>query len=263
MKTHNADLKLPLIDLEADNTATGGKQEITLIIKEVFSVQPERLSEGDDVYCIYWIHLLEHTIQKGDEISQGYIGLTSNYEERIKSHKKNKKKTHLTNAIKKYGWNNLEILILYDNLSLKDALMIEGQLRYKQNIGWNSQKGGNLGVEKEWYEISENKEKHSINTSIKTKEGIKLKDSKYKRSERAKQSRVANKYSYKNVSVGSNNGKALLNEEQVKCIKCKLIKEGLSNNEIADIYNVKNYVIDFIRKDKTWRHIVCDSPAHE
>lgn len=42
MNTNNADLKLPLIDLEADNTATGGKQELC-------SRQPERLSEGGDL----------------------------------------------------------------------------------------------------------------------------------------------------------------------------------------------------------------------
>lgn len=261
MKTHNADLKLPLIDLEADNTATGGKQP--KIFKESFGVQPERLSEGDNVYCIYWIHLPEHLYEKGDEIKEGYIGITSNYKERMKAHKKNKRKTHLTDAIRKYGWNNLEILVLYDNLSLETALMIEGRLRYKQNIGWNLQQGGFLGVEREWYEIAENKEKHSLNTSINTKLGISKNDSKEKRSERAKLSRLKNRDSYKSVSVGSNNGKALLNEEQIKYIKCNLIKRDFTDKEISLLYNVKPYVISFIRKGKTWKHVVCDSPDHE
>ena len=251
MKTHNADLKLPLIDLEAGNTATGGKQEY-------YSVQPERLSEGDDIYCVYWIHT------KGCiNLDKGYIGITCNFNERMKSHKKNKKKTKLSDAIKKYKWNNLEKEILFNNLSLQRALCIERIYRYQPNMGWNLQKGGELGVDKSWYEIPENKIKHSKNTSINTKLGILNKDNKENRSERAKLSRLNNKDSYKKVSVGSNNGKALLNEEQVKYIKFELIPSGKSNKEISELYNVNSYVIQFIRTEKTWKHIVCDSPDHE
>lgn len=252
MNTHNADLKLPLIDLEADNTATGGKQELS-------SVQPERLSEGDDNYCVYWIHTSNHS----DKLSQGYIGITCNFKERLKSHKKNKKKTKLTDAIKAYGWNNLKKEILFENLSLQKALDIEEIYRIMPNIGWNIQKGGELGVDKSWYNIPENKIKHSLNTSKNTKLGILNNDNKENRSNRAKLSRINNKESYKNVSVGSNNVKALLNEEQVKIIKFKLIPSGKSNKEIAILYNVKDYVIQFIRTEKTWRHVVCDSPDHE
>ena len=252
MKKHNADLKLPLIDLEAGNTATGGKQE-------QHSVQPERLSEEGDIYCVYWIHASNHS----DKLSQGYIGITCNFKERLKSHKKNKKKTKLTDAIKAYGWNNLQKEILFNNLSLQKALDIEEIYRIIPNIGWNIQKGGELGVDKSWYDILENKEKHSLNTSKNTKLGILNNDSKENRSNRAKLNRLNNKESYKNVSVGSNNGKALLNEKQVKIIKCKLIPSGKSNKEISKIYEVKSYVIQFIRTEKTWKHVVCDSPAHK
>lgn len=251
MKTHNADLKLPLIDLEADNTATGGKQELS-------SVQPERLSEGDDNYCVYWIHTSDHNSR-----NQGYIGITCNFKERMKSHKKNKRKTKLTDAIKKYGWNNLQKEILFNNLSLYRALYIERIYRHTPNMGWNILEGGELGVDKTWYNSPQNRAKHSLKTSEKTIKGILNKDSKEKRSERAKISRFRNKESYKNVSVGSNNGKALLNEDQVKNIKNKLIPFGKTNKEIASIYNVKPYVIQFIRINKTWKHIVCDSPDHK
>lgn len=252
MNTNNADVKLPLIDLEADNTATGGKQE-------EYSGQPERLSEGDDNYCVYWIHTSNH----GDKLSQGYIGITCNFKERLKSHRKNKKKTKLTDAVKAYGWNNLQKEILFDNLSLQRALDIEGIYRIMPNIGWNIQKGGKLGVDKTWYNVPDNKIKHSSNTSKNTKLGILNNDTKENRSNRAKLSRINNKESYKNVSVGSNNGKALLNKDQVKIIKCKLIPSGKTNKEIGEIYNVKSYVIQFIRTEKTWKHIVCDSPAHK
>jgi len=254
MKTHNADLKLPLIDLEADNTATGGKQE--LIIN---SVQPERLSEGDNIYSVYWIHTSNHN----DLLTQGYIGITLNFKERLKSHQKNKKKTKLTYAIKSYGWNNLIKEILFSNLSLQKALNIENIYRIMPNIGWNIQKGGEIGVDKTWYDISKNKEKHSINTSINTKKGILINDNKVNRSKRAKVSRLINKDSYKQVSVGSNNGRSILNEQQVKNIKFNLIPSGLNNKEISTLYDVKSYLIQFIRTEKTWKHIVCDSPDHK
>jgi hypothetical protein len=33
--------------------------------------------------------------------------------------------------------------------------------------------------------------------------------------------------------------------------------------DIAKLYNVKPHVISFIRSGKNWKHIICDSPAHE
>jgi predicted GIY-YIG superfamily endonuclease len=253
MNAHNADLKLPLIDLEADNTATGGKQEL------INSGQPERLSEGGDSYCVYWIHTSNHS----DALSQGYIGITCNFKERLKAHRKNKKKTKLTDAIKAYGWENLHKDILFHNLSLQKALDIEHIYRIMPNIGWNLQKGGELGVDKSWYNLSENKRKHSLATSVNTKLGILNKDTVETRSNRAKLSRINNKESYKNVSVGSNNGKAKLNEDQVIKIKCELLPSEMTNKEIGLVYGVKPYVIQFIRIGKTWKHIVCDSPAHK
>lgn len=251
MKKDNADVKFPLIDLEADNTATGGKQDVK-------SVQPERLSEENN-YCVYWIHAKHHS----DKLSQGYIGISSNFKERLRSHKKNKKKTKLTDAIKAYGWNNLQKEILFNNLPLQKALDIEKMFRIQPNIGWNLQKGGKLGVDKSWYEIPKNKKLHSIKTSIKTKEGILKKDSTEKRSKRAIESRKKHIDSYKNINLGSNNNKALLNEKQVKEIKCKLIPSEMKNIDIAKRFNVKPYVISFIKTEKNWKHVVCDSPAHE
>lgn len=175
--TTHADLKPSLIDLEADNNATGGKQDIS-------SVQPERLSERDNIYCVYWIGTLEHN----NFFQQGYIGITKNLKNRIYSHFKNKRKTILTNVFKKYKKSDLIIKILHSNLTLEESLKLENFYRPSLNIGWNLQIGGNIGVESEWYNIPENKEKHSRNTSIKTKEGIKLKDSKEARSNRAKKS---------------------------------------------------------------------------
>lgn len=251
MNTH-ADLKPSLIDLEADNTATGGKQEYN-------SVQPERLNKTDNMYFVYWISLKE----SDNLFKDGYIGITSNLKDRFKAHnKKRRKNNHFKNAIQKYGWKNLIKTILHKDLSLEKALEYEEFYRPKEDIGWNSLKGGILGNRKEWYNIPINKLKHSINTSIKTKEGI-LKEEKGIRSIRAKLSYIKNKNSYIDLNLGSKNPKARLTEKEVYNIRFNLIPEGLSDNEICKIFNVKNYVIYFIRINKTWKHVICDSPDYK
>lgn len=248
--TH-ADLKLPLIDLEADNTATGGKQDN--------SVQPERLSEEDSMYCVYWIKSREHSNIK----NEGYVGITRNFKERMRAHKKNKYTTKLTSAIKKYGFTNLDKIILYENLTLKEALRIENELRPNINIGWNLQSGGFIGVEPSWYDNEKNKLHHKKRTSEETKKAIKKKDSHKSRSERAKISNAKHKDKYKEALAGEKNPRAILSEDNVKEIKFKLFKDGYSNREIAQIFNVKTHVIYQIRIGKNWKHIVCDSPDHD
>jgi len=247
--TKDADLKPSLIDLEASNMATGGKQSK--------DVQPERLSGKDD-YCVYWIH----TMVQYDFLKEGYIGITYNFKERMRAHKKSKQNYIINKAILKYGWKELIKEKIHDRLTLKEALALEFQFRPELNIGWNSQIGGNLGLEREWYLKKENKEKHAINTSIGTKLGILKNDSKAKRSERAKKAYEKNADFFKTIMKGDKNGRALLTENQVRLIKCKLSAD-ISNREIAKRFNVKEYVIFRIVNNKLWKHVVCDSPDYK
>lgn len=237
------DLKPSLIDLEAGDTATGRKR--TLI------AQRERLSERGTMYCVYWIHLEEHS----DVLSEGYVGISKNFTERMRNHKKNNKVTPFTQAIKKYTWEKLKKDILVSSLSQEEALEIEASLRKEERIGWNLQRGGYIGVNPEWYDLIENREQHSKATSEKTKLGIQKKDTPERRAERARENWKTNKTSYKNVSVGGNNPKAILTEEEVHWIKYTLFPARLSNTEIANLFGVKHYVISFIRTGKNWRHI--------
>lgn len=88
---------------------------------------------------IYWIRLPEHT----DVRSEGYIGVTNNPVSRFNDHKSCRAKTHLSHAIKKYGWDNLikEVILVADKLY---CFMMEEKLRPTEHIGWNILKGGNV-----------------------------------------------------------------------------------------------------------------------
>lgn len=237
------DVKPSLIDLEAGDTATGRKQTLTM--------QRERLSERGIMYCVYWIRKETHS----DIFSEGYVGISKNFEERMRNHRKNKKNTPLTRAIIKHTWSLLVKEIIYSNLSIEEALIIESSLRSTERIGWNLQQGGFIGVNPEWYNTPSNRKQHSDATSEQTKIGIQKNDTKEARVMRAQQNWSYNRESYKDISKGSNNPKALLNEEDVVFIKYTLIPSGLSNSEIALAFNVKHYVISFIRTGKNWKHI--------
>ena len=202
------------------------------------------------MYCVYWIRLPEHT----DVSTEGYVGITKNLKERIRSHKKNRRKTVLTSAAKKYSWESFVVDVVYENLSLQEALSTEAALRPDQRIGWNCQRGGELGVEGSWYDIEQNRQKHSEATSAATVAGIKAKDTTEARAERARQNWLNKRESYKDVSKGSRNPRALLNEEQVKQIKYELLST-MKSREIAELFGVKKHVIDHIKYGKNWSHI--------
>lgn len=62
----------------------------------------------------------------------------------------NNKQPAFSNAIQKYGWNNFEHIILYENLSCEEACEHEVELIKKyntqnKNFGYNIQPGGQLG----------------------------------------------------------------------------------------------------------------------
>lgn len=145
MEKHQyADLKLPLIDLEVDNDTTGGKQDN-------MSVQPERLSEGDInkrnvMMKVYWLHLKKHT----DILKEGYVGITLDIDRRISQYKrilnnKAKENYHITKAIAKYGWDNIIVDIIEENVTIEKALLKEKELRPLPDIGWNTLVGGGNG----------------------------------------------------------------------------------------------------------------------
>jgi group I intron endonuclease len=92
---------------------------------------------------LYWIHSSDHS----DPMTQGYIGIAENFEQRMFAHKscaKTGKEETLYKAIRKHGWDNLtkEVLVIADQGYCKD---LEQKMRPKARVGWNIAVGGDGG----------------------------------------------------------------------------------------------------------------------
>jgi hypothetical protein len=87
---------------------------------------------------LYWIHLPEHI----DPYSEGYVGISSDPEKRIKQHKKGTENRYLKHVFNKYG-TTIVIDILDEGLE-ENVLLKEEEYRPNKNIGWNIAKGGGL-----------------------------------------------------------------------------------------------------------------------
>ena len=99
--------------------------------------------ELDGEYCVY-IHM--------SPSNKAYIGITKkDVKERWGSGGSHyKKNIHFWNAICKYGWDNFEHIILFNNLTKEKACNIEILLialfnTQDQNFGYNISPGGDLG----------------------------------------------------------------------------------------------------------------------
>lgn len=88
------------------------------------------------MYKLYWIHYEEHT----DPLVDGYVGITKNFDDRIKSHKTNKKHKHIKNRLD----SGAIVKILAEGLTKEEAEKLEFNYRPKENIGWNLAVGGNI-----------------------------------------------------------------------------------------------------------------------
>jgi hypothetical protein len=90
------------------------------------------------VYLVYWLHIKDHI----DPYKDGYIGITKNFNRRLKQHLSGSTNPHLSNAINKYGKENILCKFIAKGLSLHEAKLLELKLRNQDEIGWNITKGG-------------------------------------------------------------------------------------------------------------------------
>lgn len=88
---------------------------------------------------VYWIHLKEHT----DIATEGYVGVSINFKERMYRHLKITAKLdcHFGNVINKHGWDNLIKEIIFEGTK-EECYAKEKELRSSFQIGWNEAIGG-------------------------------------------------------------------------------------------------------------------------
>lgn len=83
----------------------------------------------NDKCCLYWIRDVSHT----DIQTQGYIGVSTDFEQRIKTHKKQKR----------WLWKKFDIVVeIILTEKEENCYRFEECLRPEERIGWNINKGG-------------------------------------------------------------------------------------------------------------------------
>lgn len=169
-----------------------------------------------------------------------YIGKTINIKDRFRKHKSESKlcRTYKEKYINKILMNNenIEISILdeveFDNVDFWEIYWIS---QFKQ---WNI-KLCNLTDGGEGGDNWSNK-----NHSDKTKEKLR----------RIRKDYIINNGNYK-PSIGSDNGRSKLTDDQVIEMRNLRFNDNISYNKLANKYNISKPTVINIIKRKTWKHI--------
>jgi predicted GIY-YIG superfamily endonuclease len=120
------------------------------------------------VSSVYWIRCVEHT----DFLNQGYIGVSSQFDRRMKEHATISGNRHINLAIEQHGWDSLiktQLLIADEEYCLE----FEKKLRPADEIGWNLVAGG--GVPPKNYNNTYRVGKTSWNKGMKMPESTRAK----------------------------------------------------------------------------------------
>lgn len=188
------------------------------------------IKKNDRLYTVY-IHFCPS--------KKRYVGITCNsVDKRWKNGKGYKNNRHFYNAIKKYGWDNIEHIIIAENLSFDEASLMEKQLIEKYNtidnhFGYNVCFGGQDG----WvgvHHTEEAKRKMSLAKKGKTyRKGYKLsEETKRKISEKHKGKYKGQPIKPKEPKAKyDENGKRIFSEEHKRKISESL--KGVQRSEIV------------------------------
>lgn len=103
------------------------------------------------IYSLYWIHKKDHK----DPHKEGYIGITTDFKNRIAYHS-NYANSIVSKAIKKYK-EEVVFEILLEGLDEVSAKSLEEYYRPKDKIGWNIVKGGGIPPSKKGFDFSNTK----------------------------------------------------------------------------------------------------------
>ena len=156
-----------------------------------------------------------------------------------------KKNDYFTNAIKKYGWNNFQHIILFINLTQKQAELKERELILQHNstnekLGYNLEFGGNLQKE-----ISERTRERMSKAMIKRMSNIELRKKISKKLKGRKQSKEARQNSAK-----ARIGLKLTEEHKAKLRGRVMSDEAKRKSAESKFKPVKQYTKDgiFLKK---------------
>lgn len=209
-------------------------------------------------------------IYKGTfENGKVYIGITDNFERRLEEHKRgigklDRKGYPIYKAISKYGWDSINWEIIDTVSSLEGAKSKEIKLISEYDSynkgGYNITKGGDY-PSKVCYKVSDEDVDNIKRLLVENKLTMQEVSDKYNIA-KSLVSMICNGKRRGNVVIkrkkmarrGSDNGFSKLKEEDVVCIKKKLIS-GSNRSELVIEFKVSKSTIQGIAIGETWGHV--------
>lgn len=201
-----------------------------------------------------YVYKIENKINK-----KIYVGQTNNLDRRMQEHKHDERNNHpIHNAIKKYGWENFEVSVLYYgvNYNEKEKEYIKLYKSNRKEYGYNITAGGqdSSGENNPHSKLSQS-DVYQIISDLKGNNSIECIAKKYRTTVKT----IRNINAGISWRIGSlqypirKRKLKILNNEEVKEI-ISLLKDANSSIEgIADMFNIKPYIVLNINKGNTYR----------
>lgn len=201
-----------------------------------------------------YVYKIENKINK-----KIYVGQTNNLDRRMQEHKHDERNNHpIHNAIKKYGWENFEVSVLYYgvNYNEKEKEYIKLYKSNRKEYGYNITAGGqdSSGENNPQSKLSQS-DVYQIISDLKGNNSIECIAKKYRTTVKT----IRNVNAGISWRIGSlqypirKRKLKILNNEEVKEI-ISLLKDANNSIEgIADMFNIKPYIVLNINKGNTYR----------
>lgn len=201
-----------------------------------------------------YVYKIENKINK-----KIYVGQTNNLDRRMQEHKHDERNNHpIHNAIKKYGWENFEVSVLYYgvNYNEKEKEYIKLYKSNRKEYGYNITAGGqdSSGENNPQSKLSQS-DVYQIISDLKGNNSIECIAKKYRTTVKT----IRNINAGISWRIGSlqypirKRKLKILNNEEVKEIILLLKDANNSIEGIADMFNIKPYIVLNINKGNTYR----------
>ena len=201
-----------------------------------------------------YVYKIENKINK-----KIYVGQTNNLDRRMQEHKHDERNNHpIHNAIKKYGWENFEVSVLYYgvNYNEKEKEYIKLYKSNRKEYGYNITAGGqdSSGENNPQSKLSQS-DVYQIISDLKGNNSIECIAKKYRttvKTIRNINAGISWRIGSLQYPIRKRKLKILNNEEAKEIIS--LLKDANNSIEgIADMFNIKPYIVLNINKGNTYR----------